>query len=196
MRFFQILATLMVAAVISGCAMSRTTTTDRTAIEVALLTQTASEAIRSLPITSTDMGSKSYVIKDDAVAAPEKAFILSELHDLLLGADALVLVGENEPDVTVEPRINFAHIDDDKFLIGIPAVPLPVPGAGTFNTPEIALFAMDTQKGRSRISLYGYESDTGKRVFNATATPSEHRFRRYRFLFFFSFRTTTLPDPF
>lgn len=196
MRLIQILATLMVAAVISGCAMSRESTTDRTAIEVALLTQTASEAIRSIPVSSNDIGSKSYVIKDDAVAAPEKSFILSELNDLLLAADAHVLVGENEPDVTIEPRINFAHIDDDKFLVGIPAVPLPIPGAGTLSTPEIAFFSMNTQKGRSRVSLFGYESDTGKRVFSATATPSEHRFRRYRFLIFFTFRTTTLPDPF
>lgn len=195
MKSIQLLATLLVCVVISGCAMNRITTTDRTAVEVALLTQTASEAIGSLVIPA-DVASKSYSIKEDALDAPEKAFILSELHDKLLSADARVLVGENEPDMIVEPRINFAHLDDDKFLIGIPSVPIPVPGAGTLSTPEIAFFGLETQKGRSRVSLYGYEADTGKRVFSSTATPSEHRFRRYRFLLFFTFRTTTLPDPF
>lgn len=196
MKHLYRLTTLALLCVFfAGCAMTRTTTTDRTAVEVALLTQTASESVKTLEIPP--LSARSYALVDEAFDAPEKDFILSEFHELLLRANGhRIEEGADEADLLIEPRVNFAHIDDDKFLLGIPSIPIPIPGAGALVTPEIAIFGLETQKGRSRFSLFGQERESGALVFADTAEAREHRFRRYTFLIFFKFRTTTLPRPF
>lgn len=195
MNLARLFTIAVVCMYFAGCAMTRTTTTDRTAIEVALLTETASESIKSLELPP--LAARTYDLVDEGFDAPEKDFILSEFHELLLKANGLRNTGEaDDAELLIEPRVNFAHIDDDKFLLGIPSIPIPIPGAGALSTPEIALLGLETQKGRSGFSLYGHERESGALVFSDRSEAREHRFRRYTFLIFFKFRTTTLPAPF
>ena len=57
-------------------------------------------------------------------------------------------------------------IDDSKTTIGVPAIPLPVPGVGILQTPSLPVFKYDRQTGRAGFSLTGIETATGKHVFS------------------------------
>jgi hypothetical protein len=194
-RLLQVLALVAIVGTLGACAMTRTTTTDKTAIEIALLSQTAEEAIGSLEIP--ELKGKTYNLDTKNLDTPAQKFIVSELEERILESGARPFVPEDaKADLIIEPRANFAHIDDDKFLIGIPALPLPVPGAGTFTTPEIAFYGVETQKGRTRLSVFGKDPANNELAFASTTSSVEHRFRRYTFFLFFKWRATTLPEPF
>ena len=209
MKLTKILTLAALALVATGCSMSRTTTTGRTGIEMALLTQTAHEAVGGLEIPQL-MG-KTYELKPERLygfgedpnetnrnrTLDETRFLWSDLEEKLLKAGAKPFVGEDEKaQIIVEPRTHFNHLDDDKFLIGLPQIPIPIPGGSAVQTPEIVLFGMDTQKGRTRVSLYGKDTEANNLAFATTSESVEHRYRRYRIFFFFTWRATTLPAPF
>ena len=57
-------------------------------------------------------------------------------------------------------------IDESKTNIGIPAIPIPVPAVGTFETPSLYVYKYHRQEGKSAIALTGIEVATGKHVFS------------------------------
>jgi hypothetical protein len=46
-------------------------------------------------------------------------------------------------------------------LVGVPSIPVPIPFAGTVQTPELALFKHDKQRGISKIALTVYGAKSG-----------------------------------
>lgn len=142
----------------TGCSSTRTTTTPRTAIEVALLTRTGTEAISGFQLKNAEGASvvegKTYKIDDARFEAVEKNFLLSKFNDKVLEAGGIKAVGDDKGTITLEPRVDFANIDDGKWFIGIPAIPLPIPtSAQVITTPEIAILSREHQKGRSQFSV-------------------------------------------
>ena len=71
-----------------------------------------------------------------------------------------------EAEIIVEARSSGVGIDKSDTMLGIPAIPIPVPGVGTFSTPELPVFKRALQHGRAGISLTGFERATGKHVFS------------------------------
>ena len=69
-------------------------------------------------------------------------------------------------EIIVEARSSGWGIDDSKTMIGIPAIPIPVPSVGIFKTPALPLFKYDKQLGTAGFSLTGIEAATGKHVFS------------------------------
>ena len=63
-------------------------------------------------------------------------------------------------------RSSGVGIDKSETMLGIPAIPIPVPGVGTFSTPELPVFKRDLQHGRAGISITGFERATGKHVLS------------------------------
>lgn len=194
-RLPHLLALLILAVNVAGCAMTRDTTTERTAIEVALLTKTADNAVNQLEIPRLD--GQTYSITTDKYTAPEEDYIFTGIEKRLLLQGAARPVNEDEePELDIQPRIDYAHIDDSKFLIGIPNIPVPIPGAGNFETPEIVLFGRNTQRGRSSVQVYAVENATGEIAFSADSKFDNRHYSRWRLLLFFGFRTTNLGKPF
>jgi hypothetical protein len=189
---------------LSACAATRITTTPRTAVEQALITQSTRQAVKTLKLSEFS-GRSFYIEADDMTTQNchegvcqnyELSYILNALRDRLLKEGMLQAQSKELASVIVRPRIDYALIDDSESIIGLPSFPIPIPGAGNLQTPEIALFGNATQYGRTKISITGADSKTGALVFSESSTPAEVHYSRWSLLLLFSWRTTDLEKPF
>jgi len=188
---------LIVIAIIllaSGCASSRETTTKRTAIEQALMSQSAQPSIQTLGLLD---GYKSFHIVDAELESDDKPVIVSSLREELLVRGWRQAPTPEEAEVLVHVRANFSAVDDSSFLIGLPALPLPIEVNDVpISLPEIALFKKGTQIGRNEIAVYALEREDGSLVFRIEPEPHKRFYTRWKLLIFFNFRSTDLGEPF
>lgn len=213
------LAALLIQAAASGCAASRRSTTPRTAVEEALVTSAIDDAVAALDLPAGE-GRLFYVDRTavepamprvvvysaegepagDPVSkltgdASYRKYLLSSLEARFLAAGYRAASRE-QAELIIYPRIEYCSIDDSDGLIGLPSIPLPLPGAGTVETPEVALFGLYQQRGRASLALYAVDRQNGKSAFQARSSPGQRTYSRWTLLIFFSFRTTDLADPF
>ena len=73
--------------------------------------------------------------------------------------------------------------DLNNFLIGIPSIPLPIPFAGTLQTPEIAFFKITRQTGVSKLALTAWSEKTGGLV--ASTGPQIGASQKKNYIVFF-----------
>lgn len=191
------LFTAMLAALIlsTGCKATRMTTTDRTAVEQALLSKSVEATILSNEIPAGH--GTSFQIHKEEYTAADKNLVASRLRAALLKsgyADAATMEGKS--DLTIFPNVDFSAIDDSAFFVGVPSIPIPVPPLGAIQTPELALVKKDDQWGRSRIGVTAIETETGELAFSTIARPAEEKYVRWTLLLVFGFRQTSLDEPF
>ncbi len=194
MRLNELLIVLLALMLAPGCAVSRITTTEQTAVEEALLSASVDRSLDEL-----DLGGhagRSFFVADGLTHLPEGEYVLAELRRRLLGAGMIEAATRQRAQILITPVVGHLAIDDAHTMIGLPSIPLIVPAVGTIDLPELAIFRTDTQFGRSRIGVFGRDADTGTLLFDAGPVASQSRYKRWRVLVFFSFRTTDLPHPF
>ncbi len=177
---------------VSGCGPSRTTTTEKTAIERALMWQSLDPAIAQLD--PGDGKEKTFTLQTEEVDTEYQKVIVSRSRQELLEHGYKVAADPVAADLVVHARADYAGIDDSGFLIGIPAIPIVTPG-GTLSTPELALFKRENQRARNQVSLYAVDKD-GNLIFADKAQGKPTYYTSWRLLIFFGFRTTNLERPF
>ncbi len=149
-----------------GCVGNiRETTSPRTATEMLLVSTAAARAVwryDAAPLA----GRRVYVDLSNFESI-DKGFVSSALRDHLSGAGA-ILVDEIEPagelpgaDVVVEVRNGALGIYDGDFTLGIPQLPVTVPGLTTaLVTPSLYIFRRDTAQGWAKFNIWAYDPKT------------------------------------
>jgi hypothetical protein len=185
-------AILGLGLTMSGCGPSRVTTTEKTAIERALMWQSLDPAIAQLdPGEGND---KTFNLQTDEVDTEYQKVIVSRSRQELLEHGYKVAGDPAAADVVVHARADYAGLDESGLLIGIPAIPIVTPG-GTLSTPELALFKRENQRARNQVSFYGVDKD-GNFIFADKAQGKQTYYTSWKLLIFFGFRTTNLEKPF
>lgn len=189
---------------LSACAVTRVTTTPRTAVEQALITQSTAKAIDSFELSKHK--GRSFFIDSQVLLEQncheglcqnyELIYILNAMKDRFLKEGMVYASSKDDAEITIIPRIDYALLDDSESIIGLPSFPIPIPGAGNLQTPEIALFGNATQFGRSKFSITGVDAKSGNLVFSETTTAAEKHYSRWSLLLLISWRTTDLEKPF
>jgi hypothetical protein len=126
-RTLAILVCLALPAL--GCFSSRVTTTARTAVEQALLSQSAESTLAALEIPA-ELKGKSYFLVEDQFEATDGKWVIAQVHQKLLAA-GLKAGGKKTADLFVYPSVANAAIDDSGLFLGIPEIPVPIPNVGT-----------------------------------------------------------------
>lgn len=196
---FHLFALLILAISLAGCSTTTTSTTPRTAVEIALLTEAG-----EITVSQLDAGQhifyNRFFIDGDEYSTYEKEYMLSAIRRHLLLQGMHSVEKREDADVIVHVRNGVLAIDESRTLIGIPEIPLPIPsaeGGGRFiSTPELALFRRHVQIARSRLGLYGTETVTNGLAFDMGTATAERYYTRWVFFFFISFRTTNLGPPY
>ena len=142
------------------------------------------------------LAGKSFVIKEDKWDAVDGKFVLAQLREQLLASGLTAADKEESATLLVYPRSGAHGIDDSEFLLGLPAIPVPIPTVGTLQTPELALFAIKRQRGRDRMGVEVEERKTGVLAKQTDMIATQTRYDRYTILIFFGFHTTNLSKPF
>jgi hypothetical protein len=162
-------------------------------VEQALLSQSAESSVAEFEIPA-ELRGKSYFLVEDQFEAMDGRYVIAQVHQKLLAA-GLKAGGKKTADVYVYPSVGNAAIDDSSLFLGVPALPIPIPNVGSLTLPELALFKLQRQLGRNRMSAYGHHS-TGELAFRTATVSSQKYYTRWTILFFVAFRTTDLAAPF
>lgn len=193
-RTLSLLTTLLILAATVGCSTGKITTTERSAVEMALISESVSRTLTKL--TGPTLYYQRAYIDDSELEAPDKTFIVSSLR-LHLGKMGMHVVDDkDQADVIIHPRAAIAAMDDSSFLLGIPEIPIPIPGSGTVHLPEVAFFKRNKQIGVNRMGLYGIDAKDNSLAFDMGNAASTAYYTRWSLLIFISFRTTDLSAPY
>jgi hypothetical protein len=157
---------LAAAFLLAGCTTNRVTEPYQTATEQLLVSSAVDHAIDNLK-APIPRGSKVYVdatlfdgdTGGNDVVLPR--YTIGAVRDLILRDGGDLVDERNAADLIVELRNGGQAIDHKTLLIGVPTIPVPIPLAGTVQTPELALFKRDNQRGISKLALTIYGAKSG-----------------------------------
>ncbi len=147
-----------------GCTFVRETQPERTATEQLIMSGAVIDA--AAQIQSKSVKGKKIALDVTYLKSVDVEFTKGELRDRLLQLGAFLVVDPAQAEIIVEARSGGLGIDESKTNIGIPAIPIPVPAVGTFETPSLYVYKYHRQEGKSAIALTGIEVSTGKHIFS------------------------------
>jgi hypothetical protein len=159
---------LLPLAGLIGCVGAiRETTSPRTATEMLLVSTAAYRAVMSYDARPLE-GRRVY-LDVSHFESIDRGYVESAMRDLLSGAGAL-LVDEVEPtggaagaDVIVEVRNGALGIYDGEFTLGLPSLPVTVPGLTTaLVSPPLYIFRRDTAQGWAKFQIWAWDRRTRK----------------------------------
>ncbi|HUN45534.1 MAG TPA: DUF6655 family protein [Stellaceae bacterium] len=184
---------LLATLTLTGCSTLRDTQPPRTANEQLLISTAADHAADQLSL-QLPPNAKVFVDTSDFDAIDAK-YAIGTLRDRLAKQGALLVADRKDADTVVELRSGALSINQRSMLIGLPAIPVPIPLAGTVTTPEIALYKKSEDEGVAKFAATALDAKQGRLA--AYAGPSygfSHR-THYVLLFFISWtREDIIPE--
>ena len=84
------------------------------------------------------------------------------MRERLCASGALLVKTEDKAEVIVEVRSGALSMDTSQFLVGLPAMTLPVPLTGLVPTPQLGLYVKDSFNSTAKFALFAYERASGR----------------------------------
>lgn len=175
MRMARVLAIAMLLVAFAGCGTTKWTDTARTATEQLLITDSIDRAVSRLDMRAL-AGKKVYVDDTPVKSVTDSAYLVSAIRQHVLASGAILKMNRDEADYILEVRAGAVGTDRHDLLFGIPATTLPTFGAmagAPSQIPEIAFAKKTDQRGVAKISLFAYNKQTGRPVWQSGAVPEE-----------------------
>lgn len=187
------LCLVAVAVILAGCSTVRKTHPERTATEELLISRAADAAAERLHLP-IPQGAKVHIEAANFEDADGK-YAVGAIRDKLLKDGARLAKDKADADVLVNIRSGALSIDNSESVLGIPEFDIPIPLAGTFTFPGLAVYSDKERKGVAK--FVATATDTGDGRLIGTTEPQfgySHK-RRVTVLFFFSHSSDDLiPD--
>ena len=180
----------VLAATTTGCVQWNHTRTARTAVEMQLLSTAADRAVGQMNLQK--LKGKSVFVDAGQFSAVDKEYALAEIHAALLDAGAR-LAAADQAEVVAEVRSAVLANDHSKSLIGLPSLPIVIPGAGSFETPEMAIWSNIKQTGIAKFGIAGRDAATNEAAA-ATRGYGHAYYNRYTLLFLINWSTSDIPE--
>lgn len=125
----------------------------------------------------------------------DKPYAVAAVREHLARRGARLMPTRDRADYVVELRAGALSIDQDMTLVGIPRTDIPIPLAGAFGVPELALFKKEERRGVAKIAAIAYDAEDGRL---AGATAPQYGFSRethWVLLVLFSWTTSDYGPP-
>jgi hypothetical protein len=165
-RFWTVALTALVAALSSGCTTARQTDPQRTATEELLISTAADRAAASITL---ELGSERKCFLDATnFEGLDGKYAIAAIRSSLLRKGARFVGDKKDADTIVEIRSGALSIDKRDMLVGIPSIDIPIPLAGNFGTPEIALYKSEDQEGIAKFAATAYDAKDGHFIDEST----------------------------
>jgi hypothetical protein len=147
---------LFSAALLSGCAHTKTSNTARTAKEQLLISGAIDQSLDKVDLSA--LYGQSVFLDEKYLDSVDKGYIVGSLRHRLMVAGARLASGAEDADVVMEVRSGGVGTDSSESFIGVPEVTLP----GMLTLPEIRFAEKKTQLGYSKLGLVTYDAKTGQ----------------------------------
>ncbi|MEN9361312.1 MAG: hypothetical protein RL095_2847 [Verrucomicrobiota bacterium] len=175
----------------SSCMTPELTKTGRSGVEQLLISTSADRA--SAKAALPDFTGKKVAIDVSNLDAVDKPYVVLAVEAAVAKKGATLVAKAEEADLVVAIASGALATDQDSYLIGIPAIPIPIPGAGTVSTPELALLKKQTQTGVAKFAASIREVKAGKVQPLASSLGTSYM-NRWKFLFIFSWSCSDIPE--
>jgi hypothetical protein len=189
---FAALAALSVGLVLaSGCTSTTQSQPPRTAIEQLLLSTAVDNALKGVRIPEVS-GERVYV-DTSFLESYDQGYVIGSIRALLSENGALLESNRDEAEMIIEARSGGLGTDVSDSLVGVPTIPIIIPGAGTSEFPEVVLYSSNKQATVSKIGLLGYHKD-GTNAFSTEPLVGMSHFNQYKFLLVLQLNFTDIPE--
>jgi hypothetical protein len=88
-------------------------------------------------------------------------YAISTIKEQLLKRGGWLVADKQAADLVIEVRAGALSIDRIERLLGIPSFSIPIPLAGSFKFPEIALFKKASMRGIAKFAFFIYDAKSG-----------------------------------
>jgi len=176
----------------AGCHTIKVTEPKRSITEQFLLSSAAEHAIQQADLSALH-GRKVY-FEERYFKSYDKRYVLGAIREHLARNGALLVSTKEDAETIVEARSAGLGIETRESLVGIPALALPVPLAGTLQTPELSLYKSVKAESAARFALLSYDRASGSFVHSTGGISGAAHFHHYKLLGFFDWRDTDVPE--
>jgi hypothetical protein len=148
--------------IISGCSTPRITDTSRTAVEQFLISTVVDRGIGSADFRLYN-GKKMFIEYDYIAPQVDKQYVQGVFEMTLAKNGVIVTRDVKDADFIVQIICGVLATDTNKFTIGVPELPFPVPDTSlNIAIPEIPIFQKLTRTGFGKFSFNILEAATRK----------------------------------
>ncbi|MEX2381541.1 MAG: DUF6655 family protein [Opitutales bacterium] len=179
------------AILFTGCRTAVQTHPPRTGIEQLLLSTAVDNALKDMELPEVE--GESVYVDDSMLEAYDIGYVLGSVRAFLSENGAILQSERETADMIVEVRSGALGTDLSHSLVGIPSIPIFIPGAGGTEFPELTLYSANKQDSVSKLALLGYYAD-GSGAFSTEALVGQSHFNQYRFLLLFQINFTDIPE--
>jgi len=194
MREKNLILTVLAALTLlwaNGCTTVRQTDPARTATEQLLLSTAADRAVEDVILSQ--FANKKVFLDTAYFDSYDSKYAIGAIRDALSRAGALLMAESKGSEITIEARSGALSTDDRTYLLGLPAMAIPIPLAGTVPTPEIALYKSSKQYSTAKFALLAYMTQSREHVFSSGAMVGR-AFDNYFKIVFVPIHRTDVPE--
>lgn len=185
--FFMFPVLLAITFLLSACASERRSAPSRTASEQLMISTAADRAAQNLSIAIPQ--DTPVFVDTSYFDGTDSKYAIGAIRDRLLRRGARLVNSRDAAEMVVEIRSGALSIDENALVVGIPQMEVPVPLAGSFAFPEIALFKRERRQGVAKFAATGYDAETGKLISSSASDFGFSQQTQWNALFFLSWTT-------
>ncbi len=184
---------VLVLALGTGCVQTRITEPPRSGVEQLLLSTAADRSLRQAASLEIFKDKKTFV-DGTYFDSYDKLYVLGSIRQILSESGALLVAEMKEAEIVVEPRSGALSTDSGSSLIGMPSIPMPIPLAGTFQTPELYLMKSQRLDSVAKLALFAIDQKSRQHVYSSGVMVGKARHRYYSFIGFIKITRTDIPE--
>ncbi len=176
MRFWAWMLLLLMATW-AGCGTTKWTDTARTATEQLLISDSMDRAVSRLDLRAV-AGKKVFLDDAPIKGLTDAPYLVSTLRQHILASGAILKDARDQADYIVELRAGALGTDHHDLLFGVPALTIPtLVGMPTIPSqiPEIPLVKKTEQRAVAKVSVFAYNRQTGRPLWQSGAVGEESR---------------------
>jgi len=158
-------ALALVAVVLTGCGTTRMSDSKRTATEQLLVSEAIERAVMRIDVRPL-AGQRVFLDTAFLDDVADGKYLTSALRHQLLASGCMLAPDRDSAAVVVEARAGTIGTDRSSVIVGLPATSMTLNGHDT-STPELALAKRSEQRGVAKLSVYAYERETGRPVWQS-----------------------------
>lgn len=169
------------ALLLAACTTERQTEPQRTATEEMLISSAADRAVGELKL---DVRGKTVFVDASNYKGLDAEYTVAAVRAQMLRNGARLAADRKTADLVIEMRNGGQSIDQKEFLIGMPSFDVPIPLAGSFTFPKIALYDRAEDIGVSKLTVADYGGSNGAVIGSSGPVYGFAHDRRYKILIF------------
>ena len=191
-HFAFALAIFIVTAFIAGCTTQEVTGPPRSATEELLLSSAADQALASANLSL--FSGRTVYFDFTYFDSYDSKYAEGTIRDAFSRAGALIAPDNKSADVIVEARSGAFSTDTNNSFLGIPSIPLPIPGTAEMPvTPQIPFYLKQAELAYAKFALLAYDNKTRAHIYSSGPLDGK-AYNTYKLILLVSWWSTDIPE--